>query len=260
MLDSLDEKIINYLKDGLIQSEISRKLNTSEALITYRIKRIRKQGMEIPYPTAGRKKKNEPDEIDEQIIELLKEGLSQAEASRKLNVSEPFITYRIKRMRLNNIEIPYANKGRNRKKEPDETDKEILKLLNNGLNITQISKEMNVSRQAISDRINRMKKNGIENPGLYKSIEIEEKIYKLRKEGLTYREITEVLSRDGRKMTKENARMKYLKVISSEQQLAKGIVNLIKTKHATLEQIQIIAEYYGVDLNRTLNSLNEKER
>lgn len=44
----------------------------------------------------------------------------------------------------------------------------------------------------------------------------------------------------------------------SEQQLAKEILNLMTTKKATLKQIQIILDYYGVDLEKTMNCLSER--
>ena len=44
------------------------------------------------------------------------------------------------------------------------------------------------------------------------------------------------------------------------RQLANGIINLIETRHATIEQIRIIGDYYGVDVEEVLNSLNEQER
>lgn len=37
--------------------------------------------------------------------------------------------------------------------------------------------------------------------------------------------------------------------------LAQMIVGLIKSRHATLEQIKVMADYYDVDLEDTLNSL-----
>ena len=43
----------------------------------------------------------------------------------------------------------------------------------------------------------------------------------------------------------------------NEQQLAKAILNLTITRKATIEQIQQIADYYGVDLKKTMNSLEE---
>ena len=45
-----------------------------------------------------------------------------------------------------------------------------------------------------------------------------------------------------------------------DKQLANGIVKLIYTKHASLEQIRIMGEYYGVDVETVLNYLELDER
>lgn len=44
----------------------------------------------------------------------------------------------------------------------------------------------------------------------------------------------------------------------NDQQLAKMILNLITTKKATLEQVQEIAQIYGVDLEKVMDSLEER--
>lgn len=48
--------------------------------------------------------------------------------------------------------------------------------------------------------------------------------------------------------------------LATEKELAKSILNLIKSRHATLEQIKAIADYYGVDINEVLNSLGEERQ
>ena len=45
----------------------------------------------------------------------------------------------------------------------------------------------------------------------------------------------------------------------NNRNLAKAIFNLIKTRHATVEQIEIMAKYYGVDLGELELSLEEQE-
>lgn len=57
---------------------------------------------------------------------------------------------------------------------------------------------------------------------------------------------------------------KYEKNISGlvkrydNQRLAKMILNLVVTRNATMEQIQKMADYYEVDLEETMNSLDER--
>ena len=44
----------------------------------------------------------------------------------------------------------------------------------------------------------------------------------------------------------------------SDQQLAKMILNLMVTRKATLEQVEKIAEIYGVNLDKVMDSLEER--
>ena len=90
------------------------------------------------------------------------------------------------------------------------------------------------------------------------SKELNEKIYALKEQGLTYRKISEHLAEDGTFLSRQAIDQRYKKTLGlKEKQLAKAILKLITTKKATLEQVKIIADYYGVDLEKTMNSLEE---
>lgn len=58
----------------------------------------------------------------------------------------------------------------------------------------------------------------------------------------------------------ENKRRKTLENRKKKEnkELAKEILKLIKSRNATLEQIQIMAQYYGVDLEEVMNTLEER--
>ena len=91
------------------------------------------------------------------------------------------------------------------------------------------------------------------------SKKIDEMIYNLVQQGKKYGEIKEELSTKGITMGNERIRQRYeRKKLQTQKDLAKMILNLITTKKATLEQVQIIADYYGVDLEETINSLDER--
>ena len=130
----------------------------------------------------------------------------------------------------------------------------------------------------------KVKKSGRTKRIIDENEELNKKIYELRKQGLSYRGIVEELELQGikicamtiRKICQELYKIKgetepklkkggcskrikeqgYKKI--NEQQLAKSILNLMTTKKATLEQVKIIADYYGVDLEKTMNSLEER--
>lgn len=187
------------------------------------------------------------DEIDELILKRLKEGATQKQIANELGVTQVTISYRIKKMREKGIEIP---------KRRDEIDKQILKGLADGKTKTQIAKELEVTVAAISNRIKRMKERGVEI--LNTNVELDEIIYDLRTNGHTYSEISNTLK------TKKGITIvakRYKKVRAEYKEIAKGIINLVKTRHATIEQLQILAEYYGVDISKALDSLSlDQER
>jgi len=235
-------KIIELLKEGLSINEIAQKMGLCSASISKKIEKMRRNGIEIP-------SKIEHDIINRNIVELMKNGLSITEISRELGISGQTIASRIRKMKKNGIIFPTIPKT-------NVTDEQIIELLSDGISQKEIAKRLNLSNSNISMRIKKMKKNGIikEKPRIYS----EDEIYDLRKKGYSYLKIANKFKEDGIQVSTETIRRKYKKVLIEEQKLAKLILNLTQSRHATLEQIKVIADYYGVDLNRTLNSLEER--
>lgn len=60
------------------------------------------------------------------------------------------------------------------------------------------------------------------------------------------------------KKSEKEERELMFEEVENRQELAKMILNLIVTKHATIQQVQKMAEYYGVDLEKTMDSLEER--
>lgn len=80
----------------------------------------------------------------------------------------------------------------------------------------------------------------------------------MKEQGLSYKKIREELIKNNINMTREAVQDRLKRFLkANEEQLAKAILNLIITRKATMEQIQQIADYYGVDLEKTMNSLEE---
>ena len=90
------------------------------------------------------------------------------------------------------------------------------------------------------------------------SKKLDEMIYNLVQQGKSCREVKEELENKGISMSIERVRQrKERKKLQNQEELAKGILNLMITRKATLEQIQKIADYYGVNLEKTMNSLEK---
>lgn len=88
---------------------------------------------------------------------------------------------------------------------------------------------------------------------------IDEEVYYLIENGLSYRERSRELEKQGIKMGRERVAQRYRRVSRiTNQQLVKGIMNLVISRNATVEQIKQIAELYGVNLEEVLSPNDDK--
>jgi len=154
-----------------------------------------------------------------------------------------------------------------------QLDEQIYELRKKGLTYVKIAKEL--QRQSIQigavrvgrkckaiflkkgekDPIEASKQRGLTD----ESRDLYEEIYNLRDQGLSFKKISYKLEEDGKIISRQAVERRYKKFLKmNEQELARAILNLSITKKATMEQIQKIADYYGVDLEQTLNSLDER--
>ena len=207
--DETDKKIIIGLAEGKTQTEIAIELNITPQRVSQRIKKMKEKGIEIPYirERKERKDKNtnkkENDEIDNKILECFAEGKTQKRISKELGLSEWAISRRIRKMRERGVKI-YKNTI---KEIPDE---EIYSLREEGLTYSRITnffknKGLKVSEAEIRKRCKKIyKEKGKEEPVMDKHVKIEisdEEIFNLREQGLTYKEITEILNKKGIKVS-----------------------------------------------------------
>lgn len=86
----------------------------------------------------------------------------------------------------------------------------------------------------------------------------DKEIVRLREnEGLSYKKIAEHFT--DRDITRQAICNRYQRIENYNSKVtAKMIFNLVASKKATIEQIKIIAEYYGVDLEKTMNSIEDR--
>ena len=159
----------------------------------------------------------------------------------------------------------YSDKKLSSELKDEITDERIYQLREQGLSISKIEEITGISRGKIDRTLGILyAKKGKEQPKtkLPKSKrktendEIDESIRKGLDEGKTLTKIAEELD-----MSKQGvSQRKHMMIERDNKKLASMIVNLITTKNATIEQIKIMGEYYGVDIEEVLNSLDEQER
>ena len=160
----IDNKILEGLAKGKTQIEIAKELEVQQGSISYRIKKMRERGIDIPDNLTGKRKKTENDEIDNKILEGLSKGKTQTKMEKELGIPQSAISLRIKKMRERGIEIPDNLTGKRKKTENDEIDNKILEGLSKGKTQTKMEKELGIPQSAISLRIKKMRERGIDIP------------------------------------------------------------------------------------------------
>ncbi len=237
------------------------------------ISRLTEQG--FTYSQIGkelreiRRRKN----IGEKIYKLREQGLSYEKIKEELKkegiiLGEWLINKICKEM--------YETKEEKDPRQISEEDKEerkriIFDLREERLTYSQIEKELKkdnktMSRSTINKRCKEMYgEKGKEEPKIRKeqitqqSRELDKKIYELKKQGLTHNEISNQLKKEGINISKIRVWQRYTRIVGyTEKQLAQEILKLMVTRNATIEQVEQIAKYYEVDLEKTMNSLDER--
>ena len=196
--------------------------------------------------------------LKEKIYQLKKEGLSIEKIAIKLNITE-------------NKAIKLYEKVLKEKEEIKLTtlDEKIYQLRKKGLSYQQILEHLTSEGIDITYSIIRAKSKKAfkvkqeKEPEISRSLtvkrtdkskQIDEEIYYMIENGLSYTETSKILTEKGTKMGRERVAQRYRRAVKvANQQLVKSIMNLIVTRKATIEQIQQIAEIYGVDLKETLS-------
>ena len=148
----------------------------------------------------------------------------------------------------------------------DELDKTIYDLRSKGLSYEKISDEVGLCPQYVSKRckiIYAVK--GEEEPkAIYTPLrsmdnaEINNMIFRLRKQGKSFQEIGKMMP--DKKRSRQEIQRRYATMIDKQnEKLAKEIIKLTTTRNATVDQLRIMADYYGVDLEESLKLIdNEK--
>lgn len=262
-----EEKIYNLRKNGMSYEQISSELGICIEVIYTVVKNIFKE-----------KKEEEPQDDsakeilskDKEIYELRKQKKTYKEIGNAIGMSERIISKRCKEI-FELKEEPYAENTRKilieeNKERRKKTNEMIYKLRAQKKTYKEISEKTGLSPYKVSKACKEtFLSQGEEIPkAIYKktqteeSKEIDQIIYNLVQGGKKYKEVQEDLYQKGIIMSRERIRQRNKRGnVASKKKLANMILNLMVTKKATFEQIQEIADYYGVDLGEAINSLDE---
>ena len=264
------DKVIVVLTNNRISiQEISSALAITRANIRKRINIMRKQGIEIADSVKAKEskiRKLNNDKIDDKIVDGLNNKNGVYEIANNLELTRTAVYARINRIKKRGVEFP--NLG-NLPKKPskthnDEIDDKIKEGIEKGENYTEIGKELNISHQRVSQRANDMRKRGEDIPiakrgqqPRTKNDETDDRITEKLLDGTSISQIARDLG-----FSREAICYRIKKMGERDKpKLAKMIVELfLNTGRGTMEQVKALGEYYGVDIEDVLKSLDEKER
>ena len=282
-MDDIEKQIIKYMKKGLTQKEMAERIGVTQPAIGYRIKKIEKQYGIILKLKVNHNQKMESKNKDNEIIEMIKQGLSFQQVANNLGISKQAVSQRVKNIeQTHKVKLPRKKiSGKPPKTEIDSIDIQIIEFLNQGLLQYEIAKILNLSHQTISMRVKKIEHiEQIELPKnnfkLFTEKELDEldlRIIELVNQGLTQKQISNELGMSQASISNKIRRIEEMygtKIRKSKskntidgvprKEFAKMIVQLIHSKNATVNQVKQIAQYYGVNIDKELDAINENER
>ena len=240
----IDNKILELLSQKLSINDIANTLGKSAGNVSSRIIKMRNNGIEIP---GDKEKKEKKENENLMILKLAKEEKTQAQIAKILNLNQPTVALRIRKMRKAGINVPsrknrlaedYGEDNKNIQEyevEEQEILKElgitieqvqqsginsldikILKLRNDGYTLSRISEEVKISITSISNRINRMKMLGINVPesnhrkGKTEPDEVDRMILKYLEQKISIKEISTIININEKRIYKRISRMRKI--------------------------------------------------
>ena len=143
----LEKQVMNCLLEGKTTFEIEEETGIKGSTVASIIRKVKEQGIKIPNVKLIRYLKT-----NISILEELLNNKTRREIANELGYSYENISIRINQMKRRIINERMGNF----KEQNDEIDDKILEMLKKGIKQTDIARELNLSRQRISQRINSM--------------------------------------------------------------------------------------------------------
>ena len=276
-LDEIDIYILELLGRGKNKSECAKEIKKSPSVVTHRMDKMEKNGIKIPDYMEIRRRNKELDELDQKILKLIEEKqATQAQIAEELGLPRSTIMYHV--LKLKNMGIDKSALRRKIQKHFDTYDNEILLELNKGSSRETVAEKLGIKKSVVDYRIKVMEEAGIEIPNIYyvrkQNTELslyEKKILECLEAGETQTQIAEkfetsqaYISTKIKKMRERGIEIPDNKVKRGRQmkriqrsKINKGmfieeLLKLKDTKNASMEQIIVLAKYYGVDLYKEL--------
>lgn len=154
--------ISNLYSEGMNVSEIVRKLGLNRRFVSDTVERLK--SMKLVSPKGN--------DVLDKIIQYREEGYGEKEIAKRLGFTENQIFYLIQKMKSQGINVPKRKKGVSLTSESRDLDKKIAVLLVHHSQ-SDIARMLNISRQAVSVRVKKIKNEGIDGEKLLRDSVIE---------------------------------------------------------------------------------------
>lgn len=245
--DMVDIGILEMREQGLTIKRIGELLNKSQLTIFKRIKKMKEHNIDVPKGYSKQLEYSEREKRDAEIAEMYSNGMKAKDIAEKYGVSKQLVW---KAVRERGIKKHYQYIHN------DKTEKRIVELYRDGISIFEISNIVKISHQTVRKIL---VENGIE---IIKEKpvkkEVRNEIVKLANQGVSCGEIANKIGINPITVARVLRRTKDFEIKKSivgagKEKIAKAVFNLIESKNATKEQLEVIAEYYGIELKDVLN-------
>ncbi len=144
--------------EGKAITEIAEELNISQATVSKDIKKLKEEG-EIPKNLNNKPKSSKIQKRKEIIKEKYLEGKSVTEIVKELNISKATVSKDIKKLKEEG-EIPKDLNNRQRSSKTQKRKEIIKEKYLEGKSVTEIVKELNISKVTVSKYIKKLKEEG----------------------------------------------------------------------------------------------------
>lgn len=226
--DLINEEIIELFKQGKTQKEIAQNFHCSQATLSRKIKTLKELGL-IDENIINQHNSNvsiKLSNIDNQILELLKQRKTQNEIANILNCSLRKIGSTVKKLKETGI----INE--------DYINEQLIELIRQGKTCKEISEELQYSISTVSRKINSLKKKNI----LFRT----DQIIELFRQGKTYKQIGDLLN-----LSEETIQKKVKSLKISGDITADIIKEREKNKKYALDSIdKEIIKFYNLGYSR----------
>lgn len=210
-LSELKREIVRLYREGLSTYKIADSLGITSSHVRYHLKKAEEAGEIVLQNTRAESEEFYAD-LRKEIVRLYEEDFSIAEIAEKLNISPKSVKVHMANARKEgSTEYRVVGRRPGHGNITDETRKEMVRLYEEGLSISEICKKLNITRNTLRRHLKKAERNGeitLQQRGNTSKVDLRKEIIELAKEGLKIAEIAEKLNMSSNAVKKQIGKAK----------------------------------------------------